>query len=112
MGMKRIDLDRQRVTRNSKLASLLVSLCRQVLPVRVVDPEKLKDIPPSHEGYLKIMKFYFWTNSSKYCFGRNYSGPNWFTRRSSTRKVAIFMVFDEVKNPVYNQFAVSGEHKT
>merc|ERR1711948_23315 len=70
----------------------------------------LGEIVPSHEGYLQILEFYFFSDASIYCFGEHYSGPNWFTRLK--RNVAILQVHNAAGQIVYNAFAVSGEHKT
>lgn len=105
-----LEAERQQVTKNSALAVLLVTVCRRVLPIREIDPADLHDIEPSHEGYLRIMEFYFFSDAGKYCFGEHYSGPNWFTRLK--RNVAILVVFDQNNKAIYNQFAVSGEHNT
>lgn len=105
--LRRLDADRHEVTRNSRLAALLITVCRRVLPVREIRPTDLHVIPASPSGYLKIMDFYFFSDAAKYCFGENYSGPNWFTRLK--RNVAILAIYDSSSNPVYNQFAVSGQ---
>jgi len=107
--LRRLEADRHEVMRNSRLATLLVSACRRVLPVREVDPAGLVEIPPSRAGYLKILDHYFFSDASKYCFEDNYSGPNWFTRLK--RNIAIFSVVDGANSTVYNQFAVSGVHR-
>mmetsp|Transcript_66032 Transcript_66032/g.185870 ORF Transcript_66032/g.185870 Transcript_66032/m.185870 type:complete len:388 (-) Transcript_66032:299-1462(-) len=107
--LRKLEADRHEVTRNSRLAALLVLACRHVLPAREVDPAELHEIPPSREGYFKILDFYFFSDASKYCFEEHYSGPNWFTRLK--RNIAIFAVADGEGKPVYNQFAVSGVHK-
>mmetsp|Transcript_18725 Transcript_18725/g.51432 ORF Transcript_18725/g.51432 Transcript_18725/m.51432 type:complete len:413 (+) Transcript_18725:207-1445(+) len=107
--LRKLEADRNEVTRNSRLAMLVVAACRRVLPAREVDPAKLCDIPPSQEGYFRIMDFYFFSDASKYCFEECYSGPNWFTRLK--RNVAILAVLDSDKRCTYNQFAVSGVHR-
>merc|ERR1711918_6364 len=84
------------------------TVCRRVLPVREIQPADLGEIPPSRLGYLKILDFYFFSDAGKYCFGENFSGPNWFTRLKSN--VAILSVTDASKTTIYNQFAVSGVH--
>lgn len=108
--MRRLDDERRLITRNSELATLLVTVCCRVLPVRQVDPAALRNIPPSHEGYQRIMDFYFFTDASLYCFGDRLSGPNWFARLK--RNVAILHVTDQAGGVVYNNFSVSGEHST
>lgn len=107
--VRRLDEERRLITRNSALAALLVTVCRRVLPVRQVDPSALRDIPPSCEGYRRIMDFYFFTDAGLYFFGDYPSGPNWFVRLK--RNVAILMVRDSSGRVVYNHFAVSGEHR-
>eukprot|EP00929_Paragymnodinium_shiwhaense_P100325 TRINITY_DN62577_c1_g2_i1.p1 TRINITY_DN62577_c1_g2~~TRINITY_DN62577_c1_g2_i1.p1 ORF type:complete len:748 (-),score=124.36 TRINITY_DN62577_c1_g2_i1:104-2347(-) len=107
--VRRLDDERRLITRNSALAALLVTVCRRVLPVRQVDPAALRDIPPSCEGYRRIMDFYFFTDAGLYFFGDYPSGPNWFVRLK--RNVAILLVQDESGRTVYNHFAVSGEHR-
>lgn len=104
--MRRLEADRSEVLRNSRLAALLVTVCRRVLPVRQINPMELKTIDPCHNGYLRILDFYFFSDASKYCFGERYSGPNWFTRLK--RNVAILEVLGENKELIYNDFAVSG----
>eukprot|EP00927_Polykrikos_kofoidii_P037961 TRINITY_DN32185_c0_g1_i1.p1 TRINITY_DN32185_c0_g1~~TRINITY_DN32185_c0_g1_i1.p1 ORF type:complete len:711 (+),score=115.23 TRINITY_DN32185_c0_g1_i1:249-2135(+) len=107
--VRRMDDERRLITRNSALAALLVTVCRRVLPVRQVDPSALRAIPPSCEGYRRIMEFFFFTDAGLYFFGDYPSGPNWFVRLK--RNVAILSVEDEAGNLVYNHFAVSGEHR-
>jgi hypothetical protein len=107
--VRRLDEERRLITRNSALAALLVTVCRRVLPVRQVDPSALRDIPPSCEGYRRIMDFYFFTDAGLYFFGDYPSGPNWFVRLK--RNVAILSVRDKTGQIVYNHFAVSGEHR-
>lgn len=107
--VRRLDDERRLITRNSALAALLVTVCRRVLPVRQVDPSALRDIPPSCEGYRRIMEFYFFTDAGLYFFGDYPSGPNWFVRLK--RNVAILLVKDADGRVVYNHFAVSGEHR-
>mmetsp|Transcript_48092 Transcript_48092/g.127324 ORF Transcript_48092/g.127324 Transcript_48092/m.127324 type:complete len:411 (-) Transcript_48092:310-1542(-) len=107
--MHRLEDERRLVTRNSTLAALLVTVCRRVLPVRQVDPAALRDIPPSREGCQRIMDFYFFTDAGRYYFGDYLSGPNWFARLR--RNVAILLVRDMHGAVVYNDFAVSGEHR-
>lgn len=107
---RRLDGERRALTKNSALAALLVTVCRRVLPVRHVDPDDLRDISPSYEGYLQILDFYFFSDASLYCFGEHYSGPNWFTRLK--RNIAILMVDDAEGKRLYNAFAVSGVHMT
>lgn len=107
--VRRLDEERRLITRNSALAALLVTVCRRVLPVRQVDPDTLRDIPASCEGYRRIMDFYFFTDAGLYFFGDYPSGPNWFVRLK--RNVAILMVRDVGGHVVYNHFAVSGEHR-
>lgn len=108
--LQRVEGDRRKLTRNSALAALLVTVCRRVLPVRIIDPSELKDIPPSHEGYLRIADFHLFSDSGLYDFGEHCSGPNLFTRLR--RNVAILLVKDVRGQVVYNSFAVSGELKT
>lgn len=105
--VRRLDDERRLITRNSALAALLVTVCRRVLPVRHVEPSDLRDIPPSCDGYRRIMDFYFFTDASLYFFGDYTSGPNWFVRLK--RNVAILLVQDVSGKVVYNHFAVSGE---
>eukprot|EP00434_Breviolum_minutum_P040758 symbB.v1.2.036236.t1/scaffold5068.1/size31258/2 len=107
---RRLDCERRSLTKNSVLATLLVTVCRRILPVRRIDPAELTNIPASYEGYLRILDFYFFSDASLYCFGEHFSGPNWFTRLK--RNVAILSVLDADGNCVYNNFAVSGEYKT
>lgn len=107
--VRRLDEERRLITRNSALAALLVTVCRRVLPVRKVDPAALRDIPPSCEGYRRIMDFFFFTDAGLYFFGDYPSGPNWFVRLK--RNVAILLVHDRTGLVVYNHFAVSGEHR-
>jgi len=107
--VRRLDDERRFITRNSALATLLVTVCRRVLPVRQVDPAALCDIPPSCEGYRRIMDFYYFTDAGLYSFGDYLSGPNWFVRLK--RNVAILLVKDTSGSVVYNHFAVSGEHR-
>jgi hypothetical protein len=107
--VRRLDDERRFITRNSALAALLVTVCRRVLPIRHVDPSHLRDIPSTCEGYRRIMSFYFFTDASLYFFGDYPSGPNWFVRLK--RNVAILRVQDEAGQLVYNDFAVSGEHR-
>mmetsp|Transcript_78681 Transcript_78681/g.163614 ORF Transcript_78681/g.163614 Transcript_78681/m.163614 type:complete len:506 (-) Transcript_78681:186-1703(-) len=107
---RRLECERRSLTKNSALAALLVTVCRRVLPVRQIDPKDLQEVPPSHEGYLKILDFYFFSDASLYCFGEHYSGPNWFTRLK--RNVAILLVRDVSGRILYDDFAVSGENKT
>lgn len=107
--VRRLDEERRLITRNSALAALLVTVCRRVLPVRQVDPAALQDIPPSCEGYRRIMDFYFFTDAGLYFFGDYPSGPNWFVRLK--RNVAILLVVDAAGKVAYNAFAVSGEHR-
>lgn len=107
--VRRLDEERRLITRNSALAALLVTVCRRVLPVRQVDPSALRDIPPSCEGYRRIMDFYFFTDAGLYFFGDYPSGPNWFVRLK--RNVAILLVRDNAGRVLYNHFAVSGEHR-
>lgn len=108
--LRKLEAERRGITRNSVLATLLVTVCRRVLPVRQIDPAELRDIVPSKEGYMRIMDFYLFSDASLYCFGEHYCGPNWFTRLK--RNVAILSVQDDAQRSVYNTFAVSGEHKT
>lgn len=107
---QRLDGERRSFTKNSALAALLVTVCRRVLPARQIDPAELGEISPSHDGYLQILDFYFFTDASIYCFGEHFSGPNWFTRLK--RNIAIFMVHDDAGNKLYNDFAVSGQYRT
>eukprot|EP00913_Durusdinium_trenchii_P010776 g10109.t1 len=107
---RRLDCERRSLTKNSVLATLLVTVCRRILPVRQINPSELTNIPASYEGYLQILDFYFFSDASLYCFGEHFSGPNWFTRLK--RNVAILSVSDADGNCVYNNFAVSGEYKT
>lgn len=107
---RRLDGEKRSLTKNSALAALLVTVCRRILPVRQIDPTELQCISPSHDGYLQILDFYFFSDASLYCFGEHYSGPNWFTRLK--RNIAILTVNDQQGASVYNAFAVSGEHKT
>eukprot|EP00931_Biecheleriopsis_adriatica_P042739 TRINITY_DN2437_c0_g1_i1.p1 TRINITY_DN2437_c0_g1~~TRINITY_DN2437_c0_g1_i1.p1 ORF type:complete len:577 (+),score=125.16 TRINITY_DN2437_c0_g1_i1:25-1731(+) len=107
--VRRLDEERRLITRNSALAALLVTVCRRVLPVRQVDPSALRDIPPSFEGYRRIMDFYFFTDAGLYFFGDYPSGPNWFVRLK--RNVAILLVRNNRGDVVFNHFAVSGEHR-
>jgi len=107
---RRLDCERRSLTKNSVLATLLVTVCRRILPVRRIDPAELTNIPASYEGYLQILDFYFFSDANLYCFGEHFSGPNWFTRLK--RNVAILSVIDADGNCVYNNFAVSGEYKT
>lgn len=104
--MRRLEADRHEVLRNSRLAALLVTVCRRVLPVRIINPLELKTIDPCHNGYLRILDFYFFSDASKFCFGERYSGPNWFTRLK--RNVAILQVVGKDEELMYNDFAVSG----
>jgi hypothetical protein len=106
----RLDRERRSLTKNSALATLLVTVCRRILPVRHIDPAQLTNIHPSYEGYLQILDFYFFSDASLYSFGEHVSGPNWFTRLK--RNVAILSVSDTDGSCVYNSFAVSGENKT
>lgn len=106
--LRRLDVDKSEVTRNSRLATLLITVCRRVLPVREIEPLDLRGIPPSHAGFLKVLDFYFFTDANKYCFGENFSGPNWFTRLKGN--VAILLVNGSETGTAYNQFAVSGRH--
>lgn len=108
--LQRVEGDRRKLTRNSALAALLVTVCRRVLPVRHIDPSELRDIPPSHEGYLRIADFHLFSDSGLYDFGEHCSGPNLFTRLR--RNVAILNIHDVDGKVVYNSFAVSGELKT
>merc|ERR1711924_98247 len=94
------------VTRSSRLTTLLITVCRRILPPREIHPGDLRNIPPSRAGYLKILDFYFFSDANVYCFGENFSGPNWFTRLKGD--VAIISVFDSQKVLAYNQFSVSG----
>lgn len=107
--VRELDEERRLITKNSALAALLVTVCRRVLPVRPVDPSELRDIPPSCEGYRRIMDFYFFTDAGLYFFGDYTSGPNWFVRLK--RNIAILLVQDVSGKVVYNHFAVSGEHR-
>lgn len=107
---RRLDCERRSLTKNSVLATLLVTVCRRILPVRRIDPAELTNIPASYEGYLQILDFYFFSDANLYCFGEHFSGPNWFTRLK--RNVAILSVIDADGNCIYNNFAVSGEYKT
>jgi len=107
---RRLDVERRSLTKNAVLATLLVTVCRRILPVRHVDPTQLRNILPSYEGYLQILDFYFFSDASLYCFGEHASGPNWFTRLK--RNVAILSVRGTNGESVYNDFAVSGEYKT
>ncbi|CAE7222398.1 NaCP60E [Symbiodinium sp. KB8] len=107
---RRLDCERRSLTKNSALAMLLVTVCRRILPARKIDPSELMNIPASHQGYLRILDFYFFSDASLYCFGEHFSGPNWFTRLK--RNVAILSVSDGDGKSVYNDFAVSGEYKT
>jgi hypothetical protein len=108
--LQKLEGDRRKLTRNSALAALLVTVCRRVLPVRHIDPSELRDIPPSHEGYLRIADFHLFSDSGLYDFGEHCSGPNLFTRLR--RNVAILLIHDADGKVVYNEFAVSGELKT
>lgn len=107
---RRLDCERRSLTRNNALATLLVTVCRRILPVRHIDPAQLTNIHPSYKGYLQILDFYFFSDASLYCFGEHFSGPNWFTRLK--RNVAILSINDTEGKCIYNSFAVSGEHKT
>jgi len=107
---QRLDSERRQFTKNSALASLLVTVCRRVLPARQIDPAKIGEVAPSYEGYMQILDYYFFTDASIYCFGEHFSGPNWFTRLK--RNIAIFLVHDENGNKLYNDFAVSGQYRT
>merc|ERR1719356_1034654 len=107
---RRLDNERRSLTKNSALAALLVTVCRRVLPVRQIDPGELGEVPPSYDGYMQILDFYFFSDASLYCFGEHFSGPNWFTRLK--RNIAILMIHNRAGETVYNSFAVSGEHKT
>merc|ERR1712118_310834 len=107
--LRRLDGDKSEVTRSSRLTTLLIAVCRRILPVREIRPAELQSITPSREGFLKILDFYFFSDASKYCFGENFSGPNWFTRLKGN--VAIFSVANSQMQPAYNQFAVSGVHR-
>jgi hypothetical protein len=107
--LRRLEADKCEVTRNSRLATLLITVCRRVLPARTIKPAQLTDIPPSRTGFLKILDFYFFSDATQYCFGDNFSGPNWFTRLKGN--VAILSVADSQKRTAYNQFAVSGVHQ-
>lgn len=112
----KLKADRRKVVRSSQQAEQLVTVLKQGLPglnlpVRVINPDDLQEFPPSLNGYLKIIEFYFCSDASKYFFGDRYSGPNWFTHLKCN--VAIFAVQNESERHVYNQFAVSGgEQKT
>mmetsp|Transcript_20433 Transcript_20433/g.32603 ORF Transcript_20433/g.32603 Transcript_20433/m.32603 type:complete len:283 (+) Transcript_20433:93-941(+) len=55
--LQRLEGDRRKLTKNSALAALLVTVCRRVLPVRQIDPSELRDIPPSHEGFFTHCRF-------------------------------------------------------
>lgn len=107
--VRELDSERRLITKNSARAALLVTVCRRVLPVRRVDPSALRDIPPSCEGYRRILDFYFFTDAGLYYFGDYTSGPNWFVRLK--RNIAILLVQDVSGKIVYNHFAVSGEHR-
>lgn len=106
----RLESERRGFTKNSGLASLLVTVCRRVLPARQVNPVDLGKVSPSYEGYVQILDFYFFSDASIYCFGEHFSGPNWFTRLK--RNIAILMVHDADGNKLYNDFAVSGQYRT
>jgi len=108
--LQRLEWDRRKLTRNSALAALLVTVCRRVLPVRHIDPSELRDIPASYEGYLRIADFHLFSDAGLYDFGEHGSGPNLFTRLR--RNVAILRVQDCNGKVVYNTFAVSGALKT
>merc|ERR1712136_581690 len=45
--LRKLEAERRGITRNSVLATLLVTVCRRVLPVRQIDPAELRDIVPS-----------------------------------------------------------------
>merc|ERR1711971_797476 len=107
---RRLDGKRRDLTKNSTLAALLVTVCRRVLPVRDINPDDLGIVPSSYEGYMQILDFYFFSDASLYCFGEHFSGPNWFTKLK--RNIAIFTVRDLNGEVMYNNFAVSGEHRT
>jgi len=108
--LQRLEGDRRKLTKNSALAALLVTVCRRVLPVRQIDPSELRDIPPSHEGFLRIADFHLFSDSGLYDFGEHCSGPNLFTRLK--RNVAILHIRNAQGEVVYNTFAVSGELNT
>lgn len=108
--LRRLDGERREVTKNSVLAALLITVCRRILPIKQIDPSDLQNIKPSHEGYMRILDFYFFTDASSFCFGEHFSGPNWFTRLK--RNIAILTVDDKLGSNVYNNFAASGEHNT
>lgn len=108
--LQRLEGDRRKLTKNSALAALLVTVCRRVLPVRQINPADLRDIPPSHEGFLRIADFHLFSDAGLYDFGEHTAGPNLFTRLK--RNVAILLVRDSQGQVIYNAFAVSGEFNT
>ncbi|CAK0903482.1 unnamed protein product [Prorocentrum cordatum] len=96
---RRLDGEKRGLNKNSALAALLVTVCRRVLPARQVDPSELGSVPPSHDGYLQILDFYFFSDAGQYCFGEHFSGPNWFTRLK--RNMAILAVEDASGRGMY-----------
>merc|ERR1712176_891203 len=95
--LKRVHQEHQYLQQNAYLVTMLLHACRKILPVRHIDHDVLPSIAPSYSGYLKILKYYFFSDT-------------WFKRLRGN--VAILAAHDVTGRSVYNTFAVSGENTT